>query len=74
MFFSLLYGVAYGFLYKKTMTGGKMAQVLYAISLCFLILEFIGEFVFTNLSQEIQHVFFVVLPFLCNRKKQNVSD
>lgn len=74
VFFSLLYGVAYGFLYKKTMTGGKMAQVLYAISLCFLILEFIGEFVFTNLSQEIQHVFFVVLPFLCNRKKQNVSD
>ena len=63
-FFSLCYGCAYGFLYKKTVTGGKMAEVIYAIGLCFIMLEFIGEFFFTNLSQEIQHIFFVVLPFL----------
>lgn len=71
-FFSLCYGCAYGFLYKKVVTGGKMAEVLYAIALCFLILEFIGEFFFTNLSQEIQHVFFVVLPFLFAKRRKDV--
>ncbi len=73
-FFSLCYGCAYGFLYKKTVTGGKMAEVIYAIGLCFIMLEFIGEFFFTNLSQEIQHIFFVLLPFLFAKKLRYGAD
>ncbi len=69
--FALLYGCGYGFLYKKTVTGGKMAQVFYAIALCFIGLEFIGEFFFTNLSQELQRIFFVVLPFLFTNNERH---
>lgn len=64
LIFSMLYGWVYGVLYKKAMTGSKFAQILYAIALCFIVLQFIGEFFFTNLSQELQHIFFVILPFI----------
>lgn len=63
-FFAILYGLAYGFLFKKTVTGNQYALILYAMFLNYLILEFIGEFIFTNLSMEIQHLFYATLPFL----------
>lgn len=63
-FFSIIYGLFYGYLYRKTTTGSKFALIIYAILLNYIILQFIGEFIFTNLSMEIQHLFFVILPFV----------
>lgn len=66
--FALIYGLLYGLLYKKNITGGKFALIMYSILLNYLIIEFIGEFIFTNLSMELQHLFFAVLPFLITKK------
>lgn len=63
-FFSAVYGLFYGYLYKKTITGSKFALIVYAMLLNYIILQFIGDFIFTNLSMEVQHVFFALLPFL----------
>lgn len=62
--FSMIYGAIYGALYKKARTGGKFELILYAILLTFVLMEFIGEFIFTNLSMFLQYLFFAVLPFL----------
>ena len=36
-------------------------------------MEFIGEFIFTNMSATIQYIFFAMLPFLFgNKKKEQV--
>ena len=69
--FSIVYGIFYGFLYKKSRTGGKIQLVLYAIFLTFVLMEFIGEFIFTNMSVTIQYIVFATLPFLFS--KQNTS-
>ena len=66
--FSIIYGTFYGFLYKKSRTGGKMELVLYAIFLTFVLMEFIGEFIFTNMSLTLQYIFFAVIPFLFSSK------
>lgn len=62
--FSIIYGLIYGFLYKRVRTGSKSMLILYAVFLVFLLMQFIGEFIFTNLSMTFQYVFFAVLPFL----------
>ena len=69
--FSIVYGIFYGFLYKKSRTGGKIQLVLYAIFLTFVLMEFIGEFIFTNMSVTIQYIVFATLPYLFS--KQNTS-
>lgn len=61
--FAAAYGAFFGFLYKKTVTGGKLALIVYALFLTFLMLEFLGEFIFTNLSQSIQYIVLAILPF-----------
>lgn len=66
--FSILYGVFYGFLYKKSKGGDKMFLIIYAIFFVLLLLEFFAEQVFTNLSMNIQYIFFTVLPFVLGRK------
>lgn len=63
-FFSIIYGCIYGFLYKKTRTGSKQGLIIYAIFLTFLLVEFIGEMIFTNLSQTLQYVILTALPFI----------
>lgn len=69
--FSVLYGLLYGFLYKKSRTGGKLELILYSISLTFLLMEFIGEFVFTNLSQYLQYITFAAIPFLVGNRQND---
>lgn len=70
LFFSVIYGFIYGYLYKKTATGNKFALIIYAMFLNYIMLQFIGEFLFTNLSMEIQHLVFAILPFLKFRYKR----
>ena len=77
LFFSVIYGSVYGYLYKKTVTGNKFALIVYAMLLNYIILQFIGDFIFTNLSMEIQHLIFAILPFLkfrYNGKKNRYID
>ena len=50
-----------------------MQLILYAIFLTFLLLEFIGEFIFTNLSMFLQYMVFAVLPFFIKGKSQNAE-
>ena len=71
--FSIIYGVMYGYLYKKSRTGGKSQLILYSIFLTFLLLEFLGEFIFTNLSMFLQYVFFAIFPFMIKAKSQQHS-
>lgn len=70
--FSIVYGIFYGYLYKKSRTGGKFQLILYAIFLTFVLMEFIGEFLFTNMSATLQYIFFAFLPFALN-SSQGVS-
>ena len=70
LIFSVVYGFFYGYLYKKSRTGGKMQLILYAIFLTFVLMEFIGEFIFTNLSATIQYIFFAMVPFLFSEKRK----
>lgn len=67
--FAIIYGIGYGYLYKKAMTGSKIGLIMYAIFLTFLFLEFIGEFIFTNMSMQIQYIFYALLPFLFGEHK-----
>lgn len=66
--FSIVYGLFFGYLYRKASSGGKTATILYAVFVTFLVLAFIGEFIFTNLSQSIQYVIIALLPFLIKRR------
>lgn len=68
--FSIVYGLFYGFLYKKNKSGGSMEQILYAIFITILLLEFMGEMIFTNLSLTFQYIILVVLPFMIPNSKQ----
>lgn len=72
--FSVVYGLFYGYLYKKSRTGGKLELMLYAIFLTFVMMEFIGEFIFTNFSTSLQYVFFAALPFLLGESKQTEGN
>lgn len=68
LFFSMVYGSFYGFLYKKNKSGGNLEQIMYSIFITFLFLEFIGEFVFTNLSLTIQYIALAAMPFIFHKK------
>ena len=67
--FSIVYGLFYGYLYKKSRTGGKFQLILYAIFLTFVLMDFIGEFLFTNMSATLQYIFFAFLPFAFKRSR-----
>lgn len=73
IFFAFIYGIIFGYLYKKAMTGSKIGLIIYAILLTFLFLEFIGEFIFTNMSMQIQYLFYVLLPFVFGQEKYKLQ-
>lgn len=65
---SIIYGLFYGYLYKKCKTGGKYELILYAIFLTYILLGFFAELIFTNMSITLQYMFFALLPFLLGSK------
>lgn len=67
--FAVVYGVIYGYYYKKSQSGGNVELIVYALFLVFLFLEFFAELIFTNLSLTIQYVVLAVLPFLFSKKQ-----
>ena len=70
MVFSVVYGIIYGFLYKKSKTGGNMELIVFSIFATFLMMEFIGEFIFTNLSLTLQYIIFAAIPFMIPSRKE----
>ena len=66
--FSIIYGVAFGYLYKKYKTNGQLSNVLYTILLNNITLSFFAELIFYNFSLQLQYLFWAFLPFLLNKK------
>lgn len=54
IWFSFVIGALAGYFYKLTMRGHRWAIVLYAYFSCVLMLQFFGEYIFTNLSYLLQ--------------------
>lgn len=61
--FGFLYGVFFTFLYKRAAAGNHYYQVLYACFLSYLFVQFIQENIFSNLSLNIQYVFFIAVAY-----------
>lgn len=66
--FSILYGGAFGFLYRKAVTGSSVYIMIYTLFLSALVLQFLAETIITNLSLYIQQTIFIVLPFILSKK------
>ncbi|MEG2149861.1 MAG: O-antigen polymerase [Bacteroidaceae bacterium] len=66
--FALFQGAFYGYLYKKAITGSNMHLLLYAIFSTYIILEYAGEFLFTNASLNLQYLFYAIFPFIINKR------
>lgn len=73
--FAIIYGIGFGYIYKKSKTKGQLLTAVYAIFLGNIILGFFAELVFTNFSLQLQYIFWTCLPFILNKKigyaKQN---
>lgn len=54
VWFSFVIGALAGYFYKLTIRGHRWAIVLYAYFSCVLLLQFFGEYIFTNLSYLLQ--------------------
>ncbi|GIM56332.1 hypothetical protein CAPN006_07260 [Capnocytophaga canimorsus] len=68
-FFSFIYGAIYTFIYRK---GGKNAQffvLLYAMFFPYILLQFMGEFIFTVFSSHLQSVIFLLIPYFLKFKR-----
>ena len=66
--FACLNGSFLGFLNRKSKEGHPAYVVLFSIFSVFLVLNFIGELVFTNFSNTIQYIFYALLPYSINFK------
>ena len=71
LIFSIVYGLIYGYLYKKSKSNGQVSKVLYTILLGNIILGFFAELIFTNFSLQLQYIFCTCLHFILNIKINN---
>lgn len=73
--FGALYGLMFGFLYRRGQKRDNIYFVLYACFLNYLVLQFVQENFFSNLSLSLQYIAISILPFLvggrCEGKKQD---
>ena len=68
LIFSLFYGCFYSYIYQLSKVS-NFGLVIYSILVAYLILSFIGDFLFTNLSLFIQYSFYSAIIFLKTSKK-----
>lgn len=64
LIFSILSGMIYGYISKKAITGSTVQQIQYAYFSCYIVMQFIGDFFFTNLSFTLQLILFAFLPYI----------
>lgn len=62
--FAILLGTIFGYLFKAAEDGSECAMVLYAILAGVIVMQIIGDTFFTVLSQNIQYLIAVILPYL----------
>lgn len=63
--FSFVVGVLASFFYKYATLGNRAGMIVYSYFACVLILQFFGEYVFTNLSYLIQLIILSYLAYHC---------
>jgi len=68
--FGVLYGLFFTFLYKRAAAGNHYYQALYACFLSYLFVQFIQENLFSNLSLNLQYVFFILVAYSFFKKKE----
>jgi oligosaccharide repeat unit polymerase len=66
--FSVLLGLIFGYLFKTAEDGSQFALVLYAIWASIIVMQFIGDTFFTVLSQNIQYLIAVLIPYIVSWK------
>ena len=66
--FSVLLGLIFGYLFKTAEDGSQFALVLYAILASIIVMQFIGDTFFTVLSQNIQYLIAVLIPYIVSWK------
>ena len=66
--FGILMGYCYGFIHAKIHSGESFFLVIYAIFSVYIIMQFMGEFIFTNLSITIQYLFYTLLPYIVKKE------
>lgn len=74
LIFALITGAFMGFLSKKAHTGGQIQQIQYAYFSSYIILQFTGEFLFTNLSLTLQLMLYAALPYMLYKSKIVTND
>lgn len=62
--FAIIQGSFYGFVFKKAITGSVPYTVLYCVSFTFIVFQFMGEYMFVNLSSFVQYFIYVFFPFI----------
>lgn len=65
--FSILFGLIFGFLFKAAEDGSACALVLYAILAGCIVMQIIGDTFITVLSQNIQYLVAVLIPFVMSK-------
>ena len=65
--FSIFLGLLFGILFKLAEDGSICALVLYAILAGCILMQIIGDTVFTVLSQNIQYLIAVLIPFVMSK-------
>lgn len=66
--FAVIYGLVFGFIYRRGERRDNYYFVLYACFVCNLILQFVQENIFSNLSLTIQYCVLLLIPFLVGEK------
>lgn len=66
--FALFSGLFYGFVHRQIREGENSFLVIYAIFATYIVMQFMGEFLATNLSNTIQYLFYTILPFIVKKE------
>ena len=65
--FSIVLGLLFGYLFKTAEDGSQFALVLYAILAGTVVMQFIGDTFFMVLSQNLQYLLAVLLPYIISK-------
>ncbi len=67
--FALVYGLLFGWIFKKAQQGAELFVIIYSMMIFILVMQFIGELMFTNIAGYIKQLFLLILPFVVSKHK-----
>jgi oligosaccharide repeat unit polymerase len=65
--FALLYGLFYGWLFKKLQYGSSFYIILFSYFSALLVMQYVAEMIFTNLAGHIKFFIILYIPFLFSK-------